>query len=98
MSYETDLKSPHTKSSLGGAYAEIFGLGAFALLAMVLLAFGYNTRERDTATARGGITCRFRRSSPMARTMSRLNYKAAPPTSSNTGQGVGNGDQPQSRQ
>ncbi len=97
MTYQSDLSSRPADSSRGGAYAEIFGIGAFALVAMALLAFGYNNRERDTRTARGGEM------SIQAQQPDRKNFvapddKSAPPTSSNTGQGAGNGDQAPVRQ
>jgi hypothetical protein len=97
VTYQTDPRSPAANSSVGGAYAEIFGIGALALVAMGLLAFGYNTRESDTRTARGGEM------SIQAQQPDRKNFvapddKSGPPTSSNTGQGPGNGDQPPARQ
>ena len=98
MTYQTDLRSHPAKSSLGGAYAEIFGLGAFALVAMALLAFGYNTRERDTRTARGGGEMSIQAQQPNGKNFVSPMDKAAPPTSSNTGQGSANGDQPPARQ
>lgn len=76
----------------GGAMTEIFGLGAIALVAMGLLAFGYNTRESNTQTARGGEM------SIQAQQPAR-NDRVAPadmtpaPTTSTTGQGDSNGEQ-----
>lgn len=48
-----DMRGPSDRST-AGAGAEILGLGAVALVAMGLLAFGYSTRESNTATTRGG--------------------------------------------
>lgn len=76
----------------GGAVAEILGLGAFALIAMSLLAFGYNTRESNTATARSGEMsiqaqqpARNDRVSPADTTPA--------PTTSTSGQGGSSGEQ-----
>jgi hypothetical protein len=94
VTYQSELRSQPANSSLGGAYTEIFGIGALALVAMGLLAFGYNTRE---GTARGGDM------SIQAQQPDRKNFvapedKSGAPTSSNTGQGPGNGDQRPVRQ
>lgn len=76
----------------GGAMAEILGVGAFALVAMGLLAFGYNTRERNTETARGSEMsiqaqqpARNDRVSPADTTPA--------PTTSTSGQGASSGEQ-----
>lgn len=76
----------------GGATTEILGLGAVALVAMGLLAFGYNTRESNTQTARGGeMSIQAQQPAP--------NDRVAPadmtpaPTTSTTGQGDSNGEQ-----
>ena len=97
MTYQSEIRSQPTNSSLGGAYAEILGIGALALVAMGLLAFGYNTREGTARTARGGEM------SIQAQQPDRKNFvapddKSGPPTSTNTGQGPGNGDQRPARQ
>ena len=78
--------------STGGATAEILGLAAVALVAMGLLAFGYSTRETNTATARSGEM------SIQAQQPAR-NDRVAPtdttpaPTTSTTGQGASSGEQ-----
>ncbi|MGV3632937.1 MAG: hypothetical protein ACO1NY_01195 [Pseudorhodoplanes sp.] len=78
--------------STGGAVAEILGLGAFAIVAMGLLAFGYNMRESNTATARSGEMsiqaqqpARNDRVSPADTTPA--------PTTSTSGQGNSSGEQ-----
>lgn len=87
-SYEPSAHTPGT----GGAMTEILGLGAVALVAMGLLAFGYNAREGNTETARGGEM------SIQAQQPAR-NDRVAPtdmtpaPTTSTTGQGDSNGEQ-----
>ena len=48
-----DTHTPVDRRS-GGAGLEIIGLGAVAVVAMGLLAFGYNTREAAPETAAGG--------------------------------------------
>ena len=76
----------------GGATAEIFGLGAFALVAMGLLAFGYNTREGNTQTARGGEMS-IQAQQP-ARTDRVAPTDTTPaPTTSTSGQGASSGEQ-----
>jgi hypothetical protein len=77
---------------IAGAMTEILGLGAVALVAMGLLAFGYNTRESNTQTTRGGEM------SIQAQQPAR-NDRVAPddmtpaPTTFTTGQGDSNGEQ-----
>ena len=76
----------------GGATAEILGLGAVALVAMGMLAFGYNTRESNTQTARGGEMS-IQAQQP-ARTDRVAPTDTTPaPTTSTTGQGASSGEQ-----
>jgi hypothetical protein len=74
----------------GGATAEILGLGAFALVAMGLLAFGYNTRER--ATARGGEMS-IQAQQPARNDRVSPTDTTPAPTTSTTGQGASSGEQ-----
>ncbi len=75
----------------GGGAVEILGLGAFALVAMGLLAFGYNTRESSTATVPDRSiqaqqpADQDRLSPPMASPV---------PTTSSSGLGESSGEQP----
>jgi hypothetical protein len=76
----------------GSAIVQILGLGAVALVAMGLLAFGYNSRESATQTARSGEM------SIQAEQPTRQDYvdpadRTPAPTTSTTGQGASEGEQ-----
>jgi hypothetical protein len=85
------MRTPSDRAT-GGAMAEIFGLGAFALVAMGLLAFGYTTRESNTATARGGDMSIQAEQPARNERISPLDTTPAP-TTSTTGQGASSGEQ-----
>lgn len=84
----------HSRSDRGAssAMSEILGLGAFALVAMGLLAFGYNTRESSTATARGGEMS-IQAQQPAQHDRVSPADKTPAPTTSTTGQSDSNGEQ-----
>jgi hypothetical protein len=85
------MRTPSDRAN-GGAMAEIFGLGAFVLVAMGLLAFGYTTRESNTATARGGDMSIQAEQPARNERISPLDTTPAP-TTSTTGQGASSGEQ-----
>ena len=76
----------------GGAAVEILGLGAVALLAMGMLAFGYNSRESRTETARSGEMSIQAQQPARNERVSPLDTTPAP-TTSTTGQGASSGEQ-----
>jgi hypothetical protein len=85
------LRAPSNRSTGGGA-TEILGLGAVALVAMGLLAFGYNMRENNTEIARGGELS-IQAEQPVAHDRVPPTDTTPPPTTSTTGQGDSAGQQ-----
>jgi hypothetical protein len=85
------MRTPSNRGT-GGATAEILGIGAFALVAMGLLAFGYTTRESNSATARGGDMSIQAQQPARNDRISPLDTTPAP-TTSTTGQGASSGEQ-----
>jgi hypothetical protein len=85
------MRTPSDRGT-GGAMAEILGIGAFALVAMGLLAFGYTTRESNTATARGSDMSIQAQQPARNDRISPLDTTPAP-TTSTTGQGASSGEQ-----
>ena len=78
--------------STGGAGAESLGLGAVALVAMGLLAFGYTTRESDTGTTRPGAPT-VQAEQPVARDEVAPVENPPAPTTFSTGTGDSAGEQ-----
>jgi hypothetical protein len=87
-----DTLRTSTDRGTGGAIAEILGIGAFALVAMGLLAFGYNTRESATETARGGEMS-IQAQQPARNDRVSPTDTTPAPTTSTTGQGASSGEQ-----
>jgi hypothetical protein len=90
MSHDALGSVPDRRS--GGAAVEILGLGAVAIVAMGLLAFGYNTRESASATARGGEMSIQAEQPARNDRVSPLDTTPAP-TTSTSGQGSSAGEQ-----
>lgn len=87
-----DALHTSTDRRSGGAAAEILGLGAVAIVAMGLLAFGYNSRESATETARGGDMSIQAQQPAQNDRVSPLDTTPAP-TTSTSGQGDSAGEQ-----
>ncbi len=85
------LRTPADRST-GGGVAEILGLGAVALVAMGLLAFGYTTRESATEIARSGDLS-IQAQQPVEHDRVAPTDTTPPPTTSTTGQGDSAGEQ-----
>jgi hypothetical protein len=79
--------------STGSGIGEILGLAAVALVAMGLLAFGYNARESNTRTASGGGELSIQAEKPVAHDRVAPTDTTPPPTTSTTGQGDSAGEQ-----
>jgi hypothetical protein len=90
MNHDALGSSPDRRS--GGAAVEILGLGAVALVAMGLLAFGYNSRESNSETARGGQMSIQAQQPAQNDRVSPLDTTSAP-TTSTSGQGDSAGEQ-----
>ncbi len=88
-----DILHSRPDRGTGGAAVEILGLGAVALVAMGLLAFGYNARESSTQTAGSGGEMSIQAQQPNRNDrVSPLDTTPAP-TTSTTGQGDSSGEQ-----
>jgi hypothetical protein len=92
-----DTSRMPTDRSTGGGLTEILGLAAVALVAMGLLAFGYNARESNTQTASGGELS-IQAEKPVAPDRVAPTDTTPPPTTSTTGQGDSAGEQKAPRQ
>jgi hypothetical protein len=97
MTFEPNRKvpvPPLPANAPAGGYAAIFGLVAAAIVAMGLLAFGYNNRESSqtaqTATVPKAASASDQMSSPSQPRANGANTPAAP-TASTTGVGSSNG-------
>ncbi len=103
MTYETDRKTTRplatdsdrvTRSGgTGGALVQILGIAAIALVAMALLAFGYNTRESATQTAAGGGDLSIQAQQPDQTDYVAPTDQTEPPTTTTAGQGASEGEQ-----
>ena len=87
-----DTHAPVDRRS-GGAGLEIIGLGAVAVVAMGLLAFGYNSRESSTRTAAGGGDLSIQAQQPARNDRVSPMDTTPAPTTSTTGQGASSGEQ-----
>ncbi len=91
MNHDTSRMA--TDRSTGGGMTEILGLSAVALVAMGLLAFGYNARESNTQTASGTGELSIQAEKPVAHDRVPPTDTTPPPTTSTTGQGDSAGEQ-----